>query len=99
MELAVPLSQQQVDSAWGVHQTLKQWRLSETVLEKLNDKFPGFSDEACLLKTVALNAIYGTQLFATVRMANRVVMRVLAEMLALFALLLFREGLKLLAVV
>jgi hypothetical protein len=55
-----------------VHQTLAQWRLSESALEKLAEKFPDFSAEACLLKTVAVNAIYGTQLLATVRMARHI---------------------------
>jgi hypothetical protein len=72
MELAVPLSQQQVDRACRVHETLAQWRLAESALEKLADRFPGFSAEACLLKTVAVNEIYGTQLFATVRMARHI---------------------------
>src|SRR5438874_5756468 len=72
MELAVPLSQEQVDCACRVHERLAQWRLSEAALEKLADKFPGFSAEACLLKTVAVNEIYGTQLFATVRMARHI---------------------------
>src|SRR5438552_7817602 len=72
MELALPLSQEQVDCACRLHERLAQWRLSEAALEKLADKFPGFSAEACLLKTVAVNEIYGTQLFATVRMARHI---------------------------
>jgi len=72
MELNVPLSQQQVDYACRVHGTLAQWRLAESALEKLADRFPDFSTEACLLKTVAVNEIYGTQLFATVRMAKHI---------------------------
>ena len=51
---------------------LAQWKLSETALESLAEKLPDFSPEACLLKTVAVNAIYGTQLLATVRMAKHV---------------------------
>lgn len=72
MELALPLSQQQVDCACRVHKALKQWRLAESTLEMLASRFPDFSDEACLLKTVAVNDIYGTQLFATVRMAKHI---------------------------
>ena len=72
IELAVPLSQEQVNCACRVHQTLVQWRLAESALEKLADRFPDFSAEACLLKTVAVNEIYGTQLFATVRMARHI---------------------------
>lgn len=70
IDLAVPLTQAQVDCACRVHGTLAQWRLAEAALERLAQSVPGFSAEACLLKTVAVNAIYGTQLLATVRMAK-----------------------------
>ena len=70
--LAVPLAQAQVECACRVHGTLAQWRLAEAALERLAERVPGFSAEACLLKTVAVNAIYGTQLLATVRMANHI---------------------------
>ena len=72
MELAVPLAQAQVDNACQIHLELAQWQLAEAALEKLAAKFPGFSAEACLLKTVAVNAIYGTQLLATVRMSKHI---------------------------
>lgn len=72
MDLAVPLSQEQVDRAGRVHQGMPQWRLSDTALETLAEKVPGFSAEACLLKTVAINALYGTQLLATGRMAAHI---------------------------
>ena len=72
MQLHVPLAQEQVDCARGVHLKLKQWRLAESALEKLAEQVPGFTPEACLLKTVTVNEIYGTQLFATARMARHV---------------------------
>lgn len=74
MKLAIPLSQAQVDCACRVHdhEQLVQWRLAEDALKTLADNVPGFSAKACLLKTVAVNEIYGTQLFATVRMARHI---------------------------
>lgn len=72
MNLALPLSQHQVDSAGRVYQALRQWRLADSTLEMLAVRLPGFSAEECLLKTVAANSIYGTQLLATLRMANHI---------------------------
>jgi len=72
MALAMPLTQAQVDCACRVHETLAQWRLAEAALERLAHSVPGFSAEASLLKTVAVNSIYGTQLLATVRMAKHI---------------------------
>jgi hypothetical protein len=39
---------------------LPQWRASEADLVVLADDFPGFSDEAVLLKTVVINGLDGT---------------------------------------
>jgi hypothetical protein len=60
MALAMPLTQAQVDCACRVHETLAQWRLAEAALERLAHSVPGFSAEASLLKTVAVNSIYRT---------------------------------------
>ena len=72
MSLKVPLSQSQVDAAVRLHQHLPQWRISDAALENLSNAFPGFSAEDCLLKSVAVNAIYGTNVLAIVRMAKHV---------------------------
>lgn len=72
MKLSLPLLPEQVDHAGRVHQALPQWRLADATLDMLATRLPGFTAEACLLKTVAVNAIYGTQLLATTRMANHI---------------------------
>jgi len=72
MQLAVSLTQKQVNHACRVHRQLTQWCLSDLALEQLGKKFRNFSPEACLLKTVAVNAIYGTRMLATVRMAKHI---------------------------
>ncbi len=66
----VPLQPGQVEAACRLHSRLKQWQLSESALLQLHERVPGFDAEASLLKTVAVNAIYGTQVYATVRMAG-----------------------------
>lgn len=70
MSLAKPLSQQQVDAAARAHDKLKMWLRGEATLQLLAARCPEFTHEACLLKAVVVNDIYGTQLFATVRMAS-----------------------------
>lgn len=65
-----PLSPSQVEAACRIHNRLKQWQLSEQALQQLWECMPGFDAKASLLKTVSVNAIYGTQVFATVRMAQ-----------------------------
>ena len=72
MPLAVPLSVEQIAAANRLHSRLKQWTLSDRALARLAETVPGFDVEACLLKTVAVNALYGTQVFAVVRMARHV---------------------------
>jgi len=72
MELAVPLTQQQVDTACRLHQRLTQWRLSNDALLRLRDTLPVFDLDSCLLKTVVINTLYGTQVLAILRMAQHV---------------------------
>ncbi len=70
--LAVPLTQTHVDAACKLHESLKQWKLSDAALIRLREAVPGFDAEACLLKSVAVNALYGTQVLAIVRMADHI---------------------------
>ncbi len=72
MGLAVPLTQKQVDAACRLHQRLDQWRLSDAALARLRKELPGFDTESCLLKSIALNTLYSTRVFAIVRMALHV---------------------------
>lgn len=72
MTLAVPLSQAQIDAACHLHERLDDWRLSDAVLTQVRRAFPGFDREACLLKSIAVNTLYATQVFAIVRMARHV---------------------------
>jgi len=71
-KLRLPLSREQIESAGRVYQALSQWRLADSTLEMLANRLPGFSAEECLLRTVAVNSIYGTQLLATLRMAEHI---------------------------
>jgi hypothetical protein len=72
MNLAVPLSQRQIDEACRIHSKLKQWRLADDALMRLRERIPGFDLETCLLKSIAINSLYGTQVLAIVKMASHI---------------------------
>jgi hypothetical protein len=61
IELAVPLTQKQIQVATELHDTLDQWRISDNALRRLRRVLPGFDEEACLLKSIAVNQLYGTR--------------------------------------
>jgi hypothetical protein len=55
-----------------MHDTLEQWRLSDNALRRLRKALPGFDQEVCLLKSIAINQLYGTQVLAIIPMAKHV---------------------------
>lgn len=70
MDLAVPLPISKIEAAKRIHERLEQWRLADQALQRLADGC--FELDACLLKVVAVNALYGTNLYAVTRMAKHV---------------------------
>jgi hypothetical protein len=70
--LAAPLLQNQVVAANRLYHRLEQWRLSDATLSKLREGMPSFNDEACLLKSLAINQLYGTQIKAIIPLALHV---------------------------
>ena len=70
--LAIPLSQAQIDAANRLHAHLYQWRMTDNALDALASAFPTWEPEAALLKVAAVNQLYGTNLYAIVRMAEHV---------------------------
>lgn len=70
--LAVPLSQAQIDAANRLHSRLSQWMMIDNALSELGQAFPTWTAEASLLKVAAINQLYGTNLYAIVRMAEHV---------------------------
>jgi len=73
MELAIPLSQSQIEAANKLHEQLQQWQVTDRALYALHTKFPGFAIEATLLKVVAVNQLYGTYVLAVDRMTRQIV--------------------------
>ena len=72
MKLKAPLFRRQIEAAGRIRQQLRKWQLSDAALIALHEKLPGFEPEVCLLKSVAVNAIYGTNVLAIIRMAKHV---------------------------
>ena len=66
------LTEQQVAAAGALHSTLMQWRVTDSALSRLRERLPGFGPEESLLKVVAVNALYGTNVFALGRAATHV---------------------------
>jgi len=71
MTIINDLHQKQIDAAgWLREKHLHQWRSSDAALLLLGKNLPNFESEACLLKSVAVNAVYGTNVLAIVQVAN-----------------------------
>lgn len=70
--LAVPLTLDQVEAAGRLHGTLQEWQVADRALYALARSTPGFGPDATLLKSVAVNALYRTNVFAIVRVARHV---------------------------
>lgn len=71
--LAIPLVRAQVEAANRLHAHLKQWVATDSALIALGKRFPDFGPESTLLKVAAVNQLYGTNLYAIVRMAGHAV--------------------------
>jgi hypothetical protein len=72
MTLAVPLSLEQIDVANSLHARSERWRHVDQALDQLRDALPGFRPEITLVKAVAINALYGTNVLAISRVAEHV---------------------------
>ncbi|MBZ0171954.1 MAG: hypothetical protein K8E66_06205 [Phycisphaerales bacterium] len=66
------LTQQQIDAACRLHARLDQWRASDDAIIHLRTIVPTFDSTACLLKTVTINTLYSTRVFAVVRMGAHI---------------------------
>jgi hypothetical protein len=63
---------EQIDAAARLHSRLPYWEATDKALDDLSSRFPEFDLSACLLKTVAINQLYGTNVLAATRMARHV---------------------------
>jgi hypothetical protein len=71
-KLAHALTQDQVEIANRFHRQLSRWQISDEALFRLRSCVPEWDEAACLLKSVAINSIYGTNVYATTRMAEHI---------------------------
>lgn len=66
------LTEEQIAAAGALHSTLAQWPVTDSALSRLREGMPGFGPEESLLKVAAVNALYGTNVFALGRAATHV---------------------------
>jgi len=71
-KLANALRQEQVDIANRFHRQLSRWQISDKALFRLRDCVPEWDGAACLLKSVAINSLYGTNVYAIIPMAEHI---------------------------
>lgn len=62
----------QIEAVERLFPKLKEWQRPLAALEMLAEKVPGFGTSATLLKTVAVNELMATQIYALVAMASHV---------------------------
>ena len=72
MGLQQPLTEIQIDAAARLYELLESWKTTDSALNELADHFPGTDLESCLVKTVTINSLYSTQVWAVWRMAVHV---------------------------
>jgi hypothetical protein len=72
VKLETPLLPRQIEAADKLREYLVGWKLSDKALIALSEKFPGFESHVCLLKCVTINATYGTNVLAIVKMRKHV---------------------------
>jgi hypothetical protein len=66
------LTLHQVQAAMRLHDRMTGWHNTDAALLQLARTNPGFDGPSCLLKCVAVNALYGTQVWAIVPRAEYV---------------------------
>ena len=67
---AVPLERRQMEAALQLYQKCKGWQATDEALDSLARSFPDFDFKSILLKAAAVNALYGTQVYAVVEVAE-----------------------------
>jgi hypothetical protein len=72
------LTSNQVEAACQLHETLPRWALADAALRRVRERIAGFDEPACLVKVVAVNDLYGTNVLATVALAQSM-SRILAQ--------------------
>lgn len=72
MDLAVSLTQAQVEAASQLRDHMPLWQATDQALSRLGRCLPSFELEAVLLKVAAINQLYGTNVYAVTRMAQHI---------------------------
>jgi hypothetical protein len=66
------LQPNQIEAAQRLYSRMSGWQLAERTLDEVARRFPAFDEVSCLAKVATLNALYATQVYAIMRMAEHV---------------------------
>jgi hypothetical protein len=69
--LLTRITEEQLASAQALYGRMPRWQLADQVLDNLSSQ-KKFNRGDCLLKTISINALYSTQVLATLRMADHI---------------------------
>jgi hypothetical protein len=72
LKLKRPLYKSQIEAALRLHNNLNEWTDSERILDTITCKFPKFDKDSILIKSVILNTLYSTNVFAITRMSEHI---------------------------
>lgn len=72
MEIIKPLSDEHIQAADKIYAQCPKWKMADAALKLISEQLPGFTQESCLLKSVAINTLYGTQVWAIAEMASHI---------------------------
>src|SRR5262245_35514298 len=72
LALANALTHEQIEIANHFHRQLPRWRSTDKALFRLRDRLPEWDAEACILKSVAINSLYRTNVYAIIPMAEHI---------------------------
>lgn len=67
---AVPLERWQMEAALQLYQKCKGWQATDETMDSIVRSFPDFDFKSILLKAAAVNALYGTQVYAVAEVAE-----------------------------
>jgi hypothetical protein len=70
MNLAIPLGVEQIKAASRLYARTVRWQRADRALKLLRERFPDFGAEATLLKAIALDALYGTNIHGIAQVAE-----------------------------
>ena len=68
----ISLTEAEIDRANRLFEMAEGWSATVKAMDLIRERIPGFDLPACLVKFAAVNTLYGTKVFAAIRMAKHI---------------------------